>query len=154
MATVRKEDGKKLVARNKRARYRFEVLESFEAGIVLRGTEVKSLRAARVALADSYAKFREDELFLLNCHISPYEMAGRENHEPMRPRKLLMKKRELRRLRAKVEERGHTLVPLSIYFVRGLAKVEVGLARGKQAHDKREDVKKRDAEREMRRAMR
>ena len=143
-----------MVARNKRARYRFEIFEVAEAGIVLRGTEVKSLRAGRVALADSFARFRRGELFLVNCHISPYEPASRDNHDPTRPRKLLLKKQQIRRIRAKVEERGHTVVPLSIYFTRGLAKVEIGIARGKRVHDRREDIRKKDAEREMRRGYR
>ncbi len=145
------QDDRKYVARNKKARFRYHVIDRMEAGIALLGTEVKSLRAGRVALADSFARFRSGELFLLNCHISPYEQAHRFNHEPMRPRKLLLRKREIKRLKTKVEERGHTLVPLSIYFVRGLAKVELGLCQGKQTHDRREDMKKRDADRELRR---
>jgi len=145
------EDDRKYVARNKKARFRYHVIDRMEAGIALLGTEVKSLRAGRVALLDSFARFRSGELFLLNCHISPYDQAHRFNHEPMRPRKLLLKKREIKRLKTKVEERGHTLVPLSIYFVRGLAKVELGLCQGKQTHDRRDDMKKRDADRELRR---
>jgi SsrA-binding protein len=145
---------RKVVARNKKAGWKFEILEKFEAGLVLLGTEVKSLRDGRVALADSYARFRGDELYLMNCHISPYERAGHVNHEPMRPRKLLLRRRELRRLKTKIEERGLTVVPLSIYFRRGIAKTELGLARGKARHDKRQDVKRRDAEREIRRAER
>ncbi|MHC4470658.1 MAG: SsrA-binding protein SmpB [Planctomycetota bacterium] len=147
-------DGRHLVARNKKARYRFEIHEAVEAGIVLRGTEVKSLRAGRVALADSFARFRGGELFLVNCHISAYEPASRTNHEPTRPRKLLLKKQQLKRLRTKVEERGYTLVPLSLYFTRGLAKVEIGLVSGKRQRDRRQDLKKRDAEREMRQSYR
>lgn len=149
-----KSEEKKFVARNKKATFKYEIIEKVEAGIVLVGSEVKSLREARIALSDSYAKFRDDELYLVNCHISPYEMAGRAGHEPTRPRKLLLKKRELRKLQARMEEKGLTLVPLSVYFVRGLAKVELGVGRGKQFHDKRETLKKRDAEREMRRAAR
>ena len=145
------EDDRKYVARNKKARFRFTVVDRMEAGIALLGTEVKSLRAGRVALADSFARFRAGELYLLNCHISPYDQAHRFNHEPMRPRKLLLHKREIGRLKTKVEERGHTLVPLSIYFVRGLVKVELGLCQGKRTHDRREDMKKRDADRELRR---
>lgn len=145
------QDDRKVVARNKKARFRFTVVDRMEAGIVLVGTEVKSLRASRVALADSFARFRDGELYLLNCHISPYDQAHRYNHEPMRVRKLLLKKREIKRLKTKVEERGHTLVPLTIYFVRGLAKVELGLCQGKKTHDRREDMKKRDSDRELRR---
>jgi len=145
-------DDRKLVARNKRARFKFEVLEVIQAGLVLRGSEVKSLRQGRAALADAFARFRGDELFMLNCHISPYEQANRNNHEPMRPRKLLLKRRELEKIRAKIEVKGLTIVPLSIYFVRGLAKTELGICRGKRIHDHRETLKKRDAEREMRRS--
>jgi SsrA-binding protein len=152
MAKGSEDDGRKVVARNKKARYRYHVEDRVEAGMVLVGTEVKSLRAGRVALADSFARFRGAELFLLNCHISPYEKAHRDNHEPMRPRKLLLHRRELKRLRTKVEERGHTLIPLSLYFLRGKAKVELGLCRGKRQRDRREDLKRRDAERELRRA--
>jgi SsrA-binding protein len=151
MARKDEKDERRFVARNKKVRYKYLVVDRFEAGLVLLGTEVKSLRAGRVALADSFARFRSDGLYLLNCHISPYEKAFRDNHEPMRPRKMLLHKRELRRLKAKVEERGHTLVPLSIYFIRGLAKVEIGLCQGKRMHDRREDMKKRDADREIRR---
>ena len=149
-AKAEEKDDRKFVARNKKARFKFLVLERFEAGLVLRGTEVKSLREGRAALSDSFGRFRGSELFLLNAHISTYDKAAYGNHEPTRPRKLLMRKRELKKLKAKVEERGHTLVALSLYFVRGLAKVELGLARGKRTHDRREDMKKRDAEREMR----
>jgi SsrA-binding protein len=145
------EDDRKFVARNKKARFRYHVVDRMEAGISLLGTEVKSLRAGRAALADSFGRFRSGELFLLNCHISAYDKAFRNNHEPMRPRKLLLKKREIKRLKTKMEERGYTLVPLTIYFVRGLAKVELGLCQGKRTHDHREDMKKRDADREIRR---
>ncbi len=148
------EDDRKVVARNKKARHRFEILARIEAGIVLRGTEVKSLRAGRVALADSFARFRGGELWLQNCHIAAYEDGSWQNHEPTRPRKLLLHRRELRRLRTKMEERGLTVVPLRIYFTHGLAKVELALCRGKRTHDRREDLKKREAEREMRRAYR
>ncbi|RKZ45562.1 MAG: SsrA-binding protein, partial [Gammaproteobacteria bacterium] len=127
------EDDRRFVARNKKARFRYEVVDRLEAGISLVGTEVKSLRAGRVALLDSFAKFRGGELYLVNCHIATYDHAHRDNHEPTRARKLLLRKREIRRLKTKVEERGHTVIPLSIYFVRGLAKVELGLCRGKRS---------------------
>ena len=145
------EDNRKFVARNKKARWRYEIVDRLEAGISLLGTEVKSLRAGRVALLDSFAKFRGGEIYLVNCHISTYDHAHRDNHEPTRTRKLLLRKREIRRLKTKVEERGHTVIPLSIYFVRGLAKVEIGLCRGKRTRDRREDMRKRDADREIRR---
>jgi SsrA-binding protein len=145
------DDSRKVIARNKKARFKFEVMDRIQAGLVLLGSEVKSLRDGRVALADSFARFRGDEVFLVNCHISPYEQASHFNHEPMRPRKLLLKKREIRKLKSKVEEKGLTLVPLSIYFTRGIAKTELGLCRGKRTHDKRQDLKKRDAEREIQR---
>lgn len=145
---------RKAIARNKKARYRFTILDTYEAGIVLRGTEVKSLRDGRVALADSFGRFRGNELFLVNCHISTYEKAFYGNHEPTRARKLLMSRKELRKLKAKVDERGLTIVALSIYFTRGLAKVEIGVAKGKRTHDRRQDMRKRDAEREMRRVTR
>ena len=144
------EDDRKFVARNKKAWHRYEVVAKIEAGISLRGTEVKSLRAGGVALADAFGRFRKHELFLLNLHIAAYEKAAYGNHEPTRPRKLLLRKRELRKLRAKVEERGFTIVPLSIYFRRGLAKVELGLCRGKRTHDRRDDIRRRDEERSLR----
>jgi SsrA-binding protein len=154
MARAAKEDeDRKVVARNKKAFHKFFVEDRSEAGIVLLGTEVKSLREGQVAMADAFARFRGDELWLLNLHIAPYERAGPVNHEPMRPRKLLMRRAELRRLRARIEERGFTLVPISLYFLRGILKVEVGVCRGKRGADKREDLRKRDAEMEMRRAM-
>jgi len=151
MAKKQTED-RKLIARNKKVRFKYEILEVIQAGLVLRGSEVKSLRAGRAALADSFARFHGDELFLLNCHISPYEQASRNNHEPMRPRKLLLRKRELVKIRAKIEVKGLTIVPLSLYFVRGFAKTELGICRGKRVHDHRESLKKREAEREMRRS--
>ena len=140
------------VARNKKAGFRFTILERFEAGIVLVGTEVKSIRAGGLALADAFARFRGDELWLLSCRIAPYEMGGHQNHDPTRPRKLLMRRRELGKIRKQLDQRGLTLIPLSVYFKNGRAKVELGIAQGKQLRDRREDMKKKDAEREMRRA--
>ncbi|MEN8151053.1 MAG: SsrA-binding protein SmpB [Planctomycetota bacterium] len=154
MAKQPDDDGRKLIARNKRARYRYEVLEKVQAGLVLRGSEVKSLRAGRVALADAFARFRGDELFLVNCHIATYDEASYNNHEPTRSRKLLLTKRELKKIRERIDQRGFTIVPLSLYFTRGLAKVELGVCRGKATHDRRESLKKREAEREMRRSYR
>lgn len=142
------------IAENRKARHDYFIEESFEAGIVLVGSEVKSCRAGRVNLRDSYAQVQNGELFLLNCHISPYEQANRMNHEPLRPRKLLMHKREIRRLLGLVQQKGFTLVPLRMYFRKGKAKVELALARGKKSYDKREDIAARDVKREMARAMR
>ncbi len=136
------------------ARYRYEVLEKVQAGLVLRGSEVKSLRQGRVALSDSFARFRSGELYLVNCHIATYDDASYNNHEPLRSRKLLLTKREIGKIRAKIDQRGQTIVPLSMYFTRGLAKVELGVCRGKATHDRRESLKKREAEREMRRSYR
>src|SRR5690554_498059 len=141
-----------VVARNRRARHEYEVLEKYEAGIVLTGTEVKSLRAGKANLQDAFARFDRGELWLHNLHISPYEQGNRFNHDPLRPRKLLLQKRELRNLVGQVEQKGLTLIPLDIYFTRGIAKVTLALARGKQLHDKREDLRRRSAEREMERA--
>ena len=142
----------RIAIRNRRARHEYEVLEKFEAGIVLTGTEVKSLRAGEANLQDAFARFDRGELWLYNLHISPYEQGNRFNHDPLRPRKLLLQKRELRNLVGQVEQKGLTLIPLDIYFTRGIAKVTLALARGKQLHDKREDLRRRSAEREMERA--
>ena len=129
------------IARNKKALFNYEVIEKFEAGIVLLGTEVKSLRDRGVNMADSYASFKKGELFIVNMHISPYHFGNRNNHEPLRERKLLMKKREIKRLYGKIKEQGLTLIPISLYFSRGKVKVELALAKGKKLHDKRETLK-------------
>jgi SsrA-binding protein len=141
--------------RNKKASFKYEILEKFECGIVLKGTEVKSLRAGAVSLDEAYARIEGDEVWLLGCNISPYSHGNVQNHEPTRRRKLLLHKAEIRKLLPKLVQRGQTLVPLRIYFNdRGLCKVTVGLARGKTHGDKREDIKKRDQKREIDRAMR
>nr|PZN70756.1 MAG: SsrA-binding protein [Bacillota bacterium] len=143
------------IAENRKARHDYFVEETYEAGIVLVGSEVKSCRAGRVNLRDAYAQIKDGEIFLLNCHISPFEPANRFNHEPLRPRKLLMHKAEILRLYGKVRERGFTLVPLRLYFnQKGKVKVELALAKGKRAHDKREDIAAREARREIARALR
>lgn len=144
----------KIVATNRKARHDYEVLDTFEAGIVLQGTEVKSLRQGRANLKDSYATIKNGEVFLLNMHISPYEQGNVYNHDPTRTRKLLLHKSEINRLIGKVEEKGMTLIPLKVYFKRGKAKVELALARGKKLYDRRRDIAKRDAERELRRVYR
>src|SRR3989441_861877 len=142
-------DGDRIVASNRRARHEYEILETVEAGLVLRGTEVKALRAGLVNFKDAYATVRNDEVWLLGCHISPYSHGTDANHDPERDRKLLLHKREISRLSGKISERGLTLVPLRLYFKDGRAKVELGLARGKKLHDKRSALREREVRREM-----
>lgn len=146
-------DGKKTVVRNRKARHEFEVLETLEAGLVLRGTEVKSLRDGRANLQDAFGRVDRGELVLYNLHISPYEAGNRYNHDPLRPRKLLLHRRQIRKLIGQVEVKGLTLVPLDIYFRRGVAKITLAVARGKKLHDKRHDLRRRDAEREIARSL-
>lgn len=142
------------IARNKRAKFDYHLLETFEAGLVLSGTEVKSLRSGKASIADAYGIVRDGEVFLLNAHIQPYERGGYVNHEPTRSRKLLLHRKEIRRLIGAVERQGLTLVPLEMYFKKGVAKVALALAKGKKLHDKRDTAKQRDAEREMARVSR
>ena len=142
-----------LISRNRKAYHDYHIEETYEAGIVLTGTEVKSVRGARVNLRDSYARVEGGELFLFNMHISPYEPGNRFNHEPRRTRKLLMHKAEIGRLAGTVQQKGYTLVPHMIYFLRGLVKVELGLASGKRLYDKRRSIAERDQQREMGRAV-
>ncbi len=145
--------GEKLLCQNKKAFHDYFIEETFEAGIVLEGTEVKSLRSGKGNLKDSYVQVDEGEAFLHHTHISPYPYAHQFNHEPERVRKLLLHKREIRRLTGKTQERGYTLVPLKMYFKDGKIKVELGLAKGKTHSDKREDLKKRSADREIEKVM-
>ncbi|HEX6939356.1 MAG TPA: SsrA-binding protein SmpB [Longimicrobiales bacterium] len=145
-------DGRKIVARNKKALHEYEILDSWEAGLVLTGPEVKSLRAGRASLTGAFARVENGEVWLYDMHISPYEPASYQNVDPKRPRKLLLNAREIRRLIGAVQEKGLTLVPLDLYFRRGLAKTTLALARGKKLHDKREAIKRRTAEREIDRA--
>jgi len=147
------ESGKKVVARNRKARHEFEILETFEAGIELKGPEVKSLRGGNVSFQDAHARVQRGELWLHSVHISPYEQANRFNVDPVRARRLLLHKHEIRRLVGKIRERGLTIVPLEIYFLRGYAKVALALARGKKLYDKREDLKRRQQDLDARRAM-
>jgi SsrA-binding protein len=147
------ENGRKIICVNRRARFDYTISETIEAGLVLQGTEVKSLRDGRADLKDAYADVQEDEVFLLHAHIDQYEQANRFNHDPVRPRKLLLHKQEIRRLIGKTQEKGLTLIPIRMYFSHGKAKVELGLAKGKKQYDKREDVKKRSAERDIQRAL-
>jgi SsrA-binding protein len=142
------------IARNKRARHDYHILDTWEAGLVLTGTEVKSLRVGRANITDAYGSIRDGELYLLNLHISPYERGGYTNHEPTRTRKLLLHRKEIRRLIGSVEREGLTLIPLELYFKKGVAKVALALGKGKKLHDKRETERSRDAEREMSRAVR
>ena len=146
--------GIKIVARNRKARHEYELLEKVEAGIVLTGTEVKSLRNGKANLEDAYAEIDRDEVWLLGCDIPEYLQANRMNHVPKRRRKLLLHRREIDKLGAKTGEKGLTLVPLSIYFKKGMAKVEISIARGRKLYDKREAIKKQDAKRDMDRALR
>ena len=148
-------DKTRLIAQNKRARHRFEVLESVEAGIVLLGTEVKSLRHGKVSLAEAFGRIDGDELFLVGAHIQEYTHGNQQNHEPTRKRKLLLRRREIRKLKAKVTQQGYTLVPLEMYWSdRNLAKIELGLCRGRKIADKREGLKRREAKREIGREQR
>lgn len=147
-------EGRKVVASNRKARYNYEIVERFDAGIVLRGSEVKSLRAGQVQLKDSYAAIRGGELWLESAHIAPYGFARDGGHDPERPRKLLLRRREIDRLIGRVNEQGLTLVPLSVYFTHGLAKVEIALAKGRRSYDKRRKIVDRQQEREMQRARR
>jgi SsrA-binding protein len=148
-------DGKQVVATNRRGRFEYEILDTFEAGMVLIGPEVKSLRDGRANLGDAFASIHHGELWLEKLHISPYEAATRDNPtDPQRRRKLLLHRHEIDRLVGKVAEKGLTLIPLGLYFLRGRAKVELALARGKHRHDKRATIKQREGDREARRAMR
>ena len=144
--------GRKVVARNRKARHEYEILETFEAGMALKGPEVKSLREGKASFQDAYAQVQGGEAWLHSLHISPYEQANRFNVDPLRVRKLLLNRHEIRRLVGKVEEKGLTLVPLEIYFVRGHAKIQLALARGKKLYDKRESLKQKQLDREARRA--
>jgi len=137
---------------NRKARFEYEILETFEAGIVLVGSEVKSLRQGKANLQDSYALVKNGEVWLLNMHINPYEQANQFNHDPLRTRKLLLNKSEIAKLQIKTNEKGLTLIPLKLYFTKGIAKVELGIGKGKKLHDKRESIKERDVTREMQRA--
>lgn len=143
--------GTKLIAQNRKARHEYHIEDTVEAGIALVGTEVKSLREGRANLADAYAVVKDGEPWLLQCHISPYSHGNRENHEPMRPRKLLLHRSEIEKLEAAAAQGGRTLVPLRLYFKHGLAKAEIAVARGKKLFDKRASDAKRDVERQMRR---
>jgi SsrA-binding protein len=145
--------GEQVICVNRQARHNYFIDETYEAGLVLVGSEVKSLRDGKANLTDSYARVQKGEVFLVNTHISPYSGANQFNHEPKRTRKLLLHAREIERLTGKTKERGLTLIPLKLYFKNGRAKVELGLARGKKLYDKRETLRRRVAEREVERSM-
>ena len=147
------ETGRKLVGRNRKARHEYEILDTHEAGIILKGPEVKSLRAGQLAFRDAFARVEGGEIWLYNLHISPYEQANRANQDPDRVRKLLMHREEIRRLLSKTEEKGLTLIPLEVYFRKGNVKVLIGVARGRRLYDKREKLKKQTQDREAKRAM-
>jgi len=147
----RDRNAKKSISYNRKARHDYEIEESFDAGLVLVGTEVKSLRAGRVNLADAFCRIENNEAWLYNMHVTPYEMGNRWNVEPRRKRKLLLHHWEIAKLRAETEQKGLTIVPLALYFQRGFAKIEIALARGKKLYDKRESIAERDQDREERR---
>ncbi|HEY9779243.1 MAG TPA: SsrA-binding protein SmpB [Leptolyngbyaceae cyanobacterium] len=149
-----KSESYKVITDNRKARFLYEILETYEAGIQLMGTEVKSIRGGKINLQDGYALIRSGEVWLINVHISPYTTSSQYfNHDPRRTRKLLLHRQEIRKLIGKVEQQGLTLVPLKMYLKRGLVKVSIGLGKGKKLHDKREDVKRRDDQRDIQRAM-
>jgi SsrA-binding protein len=147
------ENGRKVVARNRKARHEYDILETVEAGIELRGPEVKSLRAGQVSFQDAFARVERGQVWLYSLHISPYEQANRANVDPLRTRRLLLNKQEIRKLVGQVEEKGNTLIPLDIYFSRGYAKITLATARGRKLHDKREALKRKQQDREARRAI-
>lgn len=144
----------KIISANRKAYHDYFIEETYEAGISLLGTEVKSLREGRVNLKDSYAIIKDNEVFLLNCHISPYSHGNIQNHDPLRTRKLLLHRKEISKLWGKLSQRGFTLVPLNIYFKKGKAKVEIGLCKGKRQYEKRETIKEKEAQREIQRHLR
>ncbi|TXH30567.1 MAG: SsrA-binding protein SmpB [Actinobacteria bacterium] len=148
-----KETGRKVIAVNRRARHDYAIEDTWEAGLVLQGTEVKSLRAGRASLVDGYAEVRNGEVWLINVHIPEYDQGTWTNHEPRRPRKLLLHDYEINRLIGKIKQSGLTLIPMQLYFKDGKAKVEIGLGRGKKSHDKRQDIAAREAKRDAERAV-
>lgn len=148
-----KPEERKIIARNKKANHDYVILETYEFGIVLQGTEIKSIRNHKVSIQDAYCQIKNNELFIINMHIAKYEQGNRFNHDETRTRKLLAHKREIKRLLGKVTQEGLTLIPLLVYIVRGKAKLEVGLAKGKKSYDKREDIKRASATRQIERVL-
>ncbi|MFA7658699.1 MAG: SsrA-binding protein SmpB [Candidatus Gastranaerophilaceae bacterium] len=145
---------KKVISTNRKAYHNYTIFDKFIAGIVLMGTEIKSIRKGAINLKDSFAKIEDGEIFLYKCHISPYEQGNRYNHDPERVRKLLLNKKEILKMLGKIKKEGYTIVPLELFFTNGFAKVEIGLAKGKKLYDKREDIAKKTQERDMQRNMR
>lgn len=150
---AKKDDSRKIISTNKDARFRFFIETTYEAGLMLTGTEVKSLRAGKAQMSDSYVLIQNNEAFLSNMHIEEYTHGNRENHNPIRTRKLLLNKKEIDQLADAVQREGKTIVPTQMYFVKGRAKVEIGIAKGKKAHDKRDSIKAKEAKREMDRSL-
>lgn len=144
---------KKIITTNKKAYHDYTIFDKFIAGIALSGTEIKSIRKGAVNLKDSFAKIEEGEIFLYKCHISPYEQGNRYNHEPERVRKLLLNKKEILKMLGKIKKEGYTIIPLELFLTNGFAKLEIGLAKGKKLHDKREDIAKKSQKRDMDRAL-
>lgn len=147
-------EGRKIVTTNRKARHDYEILDTLEAGIALMGSEIKSIRAGNVNLRESYVQPRDGELWLVNAHIATYDQAGGFGHEPLRPRKLLLHRREIDRMMSRIQEKGLTIVPLMMYLTRGIAKVEIAVARGKKQYDKRESLRERDSQRQIERSLR
>ncbi|MDQ0177617.1 SsrA-binding protein SmpB [Bacillus chungangensis] len=142
----------KLIAQNRKARHDYFVEDTYEAGVVLQGTEIKSIRAGRVNLKDSFARIQQGEVYLYNMHVSPYEQGNRYNHDPLRTRKLLLHRKQINKLIGDTKEQGYSLIPLKLYLKNGYAKILIGLAKGKKKYDKREDLKKKEAKRDIERA--
>jgi SsrA-binding protein len=153
MSNPNTEPGIKIVATNRKATHDYTIEDRFEAGIVLLGTEIKSIRAGQANLREGYVQVRGAELWLVNTHIAPYDPAGREGHDPLRPRKLLLRRKEIAKLLTRIQERGYTIIPLKMYLKNRRAKVEIALARGKRQYDKRETIAKREASRQIERAL-
>ncbi len=143
---------KKVVTTNRKAFHDYNIFDKFVAGIVLTGTEIKSIRKNAINLKDSFCRIEDNEIFLYNCHISPYEQGNRYNHKAERTRKLLLTKKEILKMQSKIKKDGYTIIPLEVFIIKGFAKVEIGLAKGKKLHDKRDDIAKKDQNREMDRA--
>jgi len=151
---MKQNSGVKIIAKNRRVRHEYHILETFEAGLALKGTEIKSIRAHRVSLKRGYVQPRDGELWLVDVHIAEYEQGNRENHDPLRPRKLLLHRREINKIIAALSQKGLTCVPTRLYLKNGRAKVEIALARGKKLHDKRQAMARRDSQRQVERALR
>jgi len=146
-------ENEKIVATNRKARHDFFLLETFEAGIVLQGSEIKSIRAGQISLKEAYVRVDAEQAWLVNAHVAPYDPASRENHDPLRDKKLLLHKKEIKKLWDEVRQKGTTIIPIKVYLTRGRAKVEIAVAKGKKKYDKRQSLKKRDAQREIDRAL-